>query len=197
MNILKQLEKLVDANNGLITTAQVSRAGIPREYIARLIQANKLYQLDRGIYIAPDGWEDEMFVLQSKYQKGIFSHETALFLHGFSERTPNMFVMTFPHGYNSKALRNENVKIKMAVKNIFGLGIEKCKTICGNLVATYDLEKTLCDVVKGNHRCDIQIVNQAMKQYASYKGRNLSKLFEYAEVLRVKKKILNYMEVLL
>jgi len=197
MDILKQLEKLVDANNGLITTAQISHAGISREYIARLVRMNRLYKLDRGIYISPDAWEDEMFVLQSKYQKGVFSHETALFLHGFSDRTPNTFVMTFPHGYNSKTLRNENVKIKMAVKKIYVLGIEKCKNTFGNLVATYSLEKTLCDVVKGNNRCDIQIVNQAMKKYSNYKDRNLSKLLEYAEVLRVKKKILNYMEILL
>ena len=197
MKILEQLEKLVNANNGLITTAQISHAGIPREYIARLVRANRLYKLNRGIYISPDAWEDEMLVLQSKYQKGVFSHETALFLHGFSERTPNIFVMTFPHGYNSKTLRSENVTIKMAVKKTYNLGIEKRKTIFGNLVATYNLEKTLCDVVKGNNRCDIQIVNYAMKQYADYRGRNISKLIEYAEVLRVKKKILNYMQVLL
>ncbi len=197
MEILKQLKKMINKNNGLITTAQVSHAGIPREYLSRLVQAKQLYKLARGIYLLPDAWEDEMLVLQSKYPKGIFSHETALFLHGFSDRTPNTYVMTFPRGYHSKAFKKENFKVKTAIKKVYGLGIEKSKTIFGNLVATYDLEKTLCDVTKGNNACDIQIVSQAMKKYSKYKGRNLSKLLEYAEILRVKKKIINYMEILL
>jgi predicted transcriptional regulator of viral defense system len=197
MEILKQLEKMINKNNGLITTAQVSHAGIPREYLSRLVQAKRLYKLDRGIYLSPEAWEDEMLVLQSKYQKGIFSHETALFLHGFSDRTPNTFFMTFPRGYHSAALKNEKLKVKTSIKKVYHLGIEKSKTIFGNFVSTYDLEKTLCDVVKGNNTCDIQIVSQAMKKYSEYKGRNLSKLLEYAEIMRVKKKILNYMEILL
>jgi hypothetical protein len=51
--------------------------------------------------------------------------------------------------------------------------------------------------VRGNNTCDIQIVNPAMKRYAQSKKKDIQKLTEYAGKLRVKPKILNYMEVLL
>ena len=61
----------------------------------------------------------------------------------------------------------------------------------------YDVERTLCDIVKGNNTCDIRVVNQAMKQFANMPGKNIPKLFGYAGKVRVKFKILNYMEDLL
>ena len=58
-------------------------------------------------------------------------------------------------------------------------------------------DRTLCDIVRGNNTCDIQIVNQAMKYYAESKGKDIQKLTGYAKKLRVKPKIQNYMEILL
>lgn len=60
----------------------------------------------------------------------------------------------------------------------------------------YDLERTLCDIVRGSGS-DIQVVNEAMKRYAASKEKNIHKLMKYAEQLRVGPKILRYMEVLL
>ena len=64
------------------------------------------------------------------------------------------------------------------------------------VVLIYNLERTLCDIVRGSGS-DIQIVNGAMKRYAASKEKDIHKLMKYAEQLRVKPKILHYMEVLL
>ncbi len=44
---------------------------------------------------------------------------------------------------------------------------------------------------------DIQIVGEAMKRYAASKDKNIHRLMQYADQLRVKPKVLRYMEVLL
>lgn len=67
----------------------------------------------------------------------------------------------------------------------------------GRKIKVYDLEKSLCDVVRGNENFGIEIVNHAMKRYAKDKNRNLRRLMDYAKLLKVEKKIKNYMEVLL
>ena len=83
------------------------------------------------------------------------------------------------------------------MQDLYELGVTTGLSPCGNPIRLYDVERTLCDIVKGNNTCDIQIVNQAMKQYAKMPGKNITKLFDYAAKVRVKPKILNYMEVLL
>lgn len=197
MDNLDKITKLIEENNGMITSSILTKERIPRHYLKKLVDAGVIMKVDRGIYCKVDMWEDEMYALQSKYTKGIFSHETALYIHGFTDRTPIKYVMTFPSTYNVKSLKQENVRSKKAIKDIYELGVTYSISPCGNKIKIYDLEKTLCDIVRGNNTCDIQIVNAAMKQYAASNKKDISKLMDYAEKLRVKNKIYNYMEVLL
>jgi hypothetical protein len=64
-------------------------------------------------------------------------------------------------------------------------------------VRAYDLERTLCDVVRGRRVVDAQVVNPAMKQYARSSEKDVQKLLGYARALGVEKKVRNYLEVLL
>ncbi|MBU3106961.1 type IV toxin-antitoxin system AbiEi family antitoxin domain-containing protein [Clostridium gasigenes] len=197
MNNTEKIINLINENNGIITSTQLTEAKIPRLYLKKFMDENIIVRIDRGIYGKPDIWEDEMYILQYKYSKGVFSHETALYIHGFTDRTPMEYIMTFPEGYNGKSLKSENVKVKKSIYGIYELGIVEKISPCRNKIRIYDLERTLCDILRGNNNCDIQIINQAMKKYASYKGRDISKLMDYAEILKVKSKVANYMEVLL
>ena len=52
----------------------------------------------------------------------------------------------------------------------------------------------LCDILRGNGS-DIQIVSAAMKRYATSKDKDIHKLMQYAEQLRVKPKVLRYLFV--
>ena len=76
------------------------------------------------------------------------------------------------------------------------MGIIEIESPCGNPVRVYELEKTLCDIVRGSGS-DIQVVGTAMKKYAVSQDRNPHRLMCYAKLLHVKTKVLRYMEVLL
>ena len=188
---------MIKENNGFITSTQITDAGIARRILGELVDASKLYRVERGIYALPDTWEDEMYFLQYRFSKGVYSNGTALYLHGISDRTPIAYTMTFPSGYNAQGVKKSGVVVKFAVPDIYELGIIEMPSPCGNMIKAYDIERTLCDIVKGNNACEIGIVNQAMKTYVASHEKNMSKLIEYAERLRVKPKILRYMEVLL
>jgi len=197
MKHIDKIQEALEQNNGVITASQVTAANIPRHYLKKMLDMKLLVKIDRGIYSKPEIWEDEMYVMQYKYSRGVFSHETALYIHGLTDRTPLKYIMTFPYGYHVKSLKQENVIIKKSVQDLYELGLTTGISPCGNPIRLYDVERTLCDIVKGNNTCDIQIVNQAMKKYAKMPGKNIPKLFDYAAKVRVKPKILNYMEVLL
>jgi hypothetical protein len=118
-------------------------------------------------------------------------------MHGLSDRTPHIYTMTFPHGYGAGHLKNSGVTAKFIQPALYDLGVTEMPSPCGNPLRVYNKERTLCDIVKGKNGCDIQIINQAMKAYADSTGKDMSKLIGYAEKLRVRPKILRYMEVLL
>ena len=64
------------------------------------------------------------------------------------------------------------------------------------MIKVYDLERTLCDCLKGQGT-DVQIINPAMRKYVFSSDINILKLIKYSEQLHVKGKISKYLEVLL
>lgn len=191
------IQQILKNNNGIVTTTQVTEAGIPRRCLSAMVESGAIYRVDRGIYALPEVWEDELFFMQYRFSKGVFSHETALYLHGMTDRTPIRYTMTFPFGYNTGSVKKQGIIAKLSTEVNYELGIITMSSPSGNPVKVYDIEHTLCDIVKVRHRADIQVINQAMKTYASAKNKDIAKLMNYADRLRVKHKVLKYMEVLL
>ena len=197
MSPKEKLEELLEASqDGTITATQVTEAGLHRSILQELVRDGEIYRYGRGLYVRKCAWEDDFSLLQRKYGRGIYSHDTALYLLGYSDRTPAKYTMTFPKGYNAPSLKQENLIIKRAVPENYEIGRIEIKSPSGNPICAYDLERTLCDILRGSGG-DIQIVGEAMKRYAASKDRNIHKLMQYADQLRVKPKVLRYMEVLL
>ncbi|MBC7959242.1 MAG: type IV toxin-antitoxin system AbiEi family antitoxin domain-containing protein [Vallitaleaceae bacterium] len=180
-----------------VTPIQITEAGIPRRCLSEMTTSGIIYKVDRGIYALPEVWEDELYFMQYRFSKGIFSHETALYLHAMTDRTPITYTMTFPQGYNTSSVRRQGVTAKLSIIEYYELGLTEVSSPCKNPLRVYDTERTLCDMVKIKHSGDIQVINQAMKIYAASKSKDIAKLVSYAEKLRVSPKILTYMEVLL
>ena len=76
----EKIIKMAKENNGTVTTAMVVAAGISRGNIKYLVDKGMIEKSARGVYILPGIWDDEIFNLQSRFKRGIYSHETALFL---------------------------------------------------------------------------------------------------------------------
>lgn len=191
------IQQIANNNNGIVTATQVTEAGIPRRCLSAMVESGAIHRVERGIYTLPDNWEDEMYFMQHRFSKGIYSHETALYLHNMIDRTPIRYTMTFPFGYNTGSVKKQGIIAKLSTEETYELGIITMPSPSGNSVKVYDIERTLCDIVKARHRADIQVINQAMKAYASSKNKDIEKLMNYANRFRVKLKILKYMEVLL
>lgn len=189
-------ELLESSPDGIITTQQVTAAGLHRSILRELVESGEIYRFGRGLYMRSNVWEDDYYMLQLNYGRGIYSHDTALYLLGYSDRPPSQYIMTFPKGCNSSSLKQENINIKRVVPENYSFGVIELKSPYGNPIRAYNLERTLCDILRGSGS-DVQIVGAAMKKYATSKEKDIHKLIQYAEQLRVKPKVLRYMEVLL
>ncbi|MEA4807626.1 hypothetical protein LNN31_06170 [Acetobacterium wieringae] len=67
----------------------------------------------------------------------------------------------------------------------------------GKSVPMYNRERTVCDFFKYSARIGNDLALEVLKNYMAGKEKNLSRLFEYAVKLRVKKYIKPYVEALL
>jgi len=197
MTIPAELLNLLNTNKGIITNKQAAEIGISRERLRLLANAGDLDHAAAGVYISPDALPDKMYIEQIRKPKIIFSHETALFLHDLTDRDPLKYSVTVPQGYNTSVLSSNGFDVFTVKRELYELGVVPTKTIFGNTVRTYSLERTICDCVRSRNKMDIALVTDALKRYSRRKDKNLHLLMEYAELFRVTKPLRNYMEVLL
>ena len=105
--------------------------------------------------------------------------------------------MTVPVGYSGSLSKDKNVQLHYVKKEYLELGLTTVESPFGMKLRTYDLERTICDIVKYRNHMDKEIFTKALKWYAERKDKNLLKLMKYAKKLNIDKKVLEYMEVLL
>lgn len=191
------INEFLKRNNGQLTSEEAKRLKIPSITLTRLVKNGRLERIGRGVYIDPAIFGDDMFAIQYRFKRGIFYKDTSLFLHGMIDRTPDTYEMNFPSNYNSIALKEYPVKVHRQVDPYYSMGIEEIESPGQHLIKTYNIERTLCDIVQTRDPSDPETINQAMNSYVKMKSKNLGLLNEYAKKLNVQGKIQTYMEVLL
>ena len=192
-----KIRGLLKEQNGVLSASDLSHLGIPRTYLAILEKNGEIERISRGIYTTAGKTADEMAVLQMRFRGAIFSHETALYLLDLMDRTPLFYSVTVPSGFNATTLKASGVKVYFVQRNLYPLGLIALKSPYGNNIKTFNMERTICDVVRSRNQIDIQFVNQALKRYVEKRGRNLNRLWDYAAQFRIQKIMREYIEVLL
>ena len=121
---------------------------------------------------------------------------TALYLYGLSNRVPIKYDITINAGYNGSLQKNNKVNLFYTKKELLYLGVTNYKLESGNYIKVYDLDKTICDIIKNKNRFDIEIYNKAIRNYFYSKNKNILKLYEYAKKMNIYNKVRNTFEVL-
>ena len=181
--------------NGYLTTKDVNDNNIPRFYLTKLIKEDKIERVSRGVYIKKNELVDEFVILQSKSKNAIYSNTTALYLHGFSNRIPIKYDITINNGYNGSLQKEDDVNLFYTKRELLELGVINYKLDSGNIIRVYDLDKTICDIIKNKKKIDAEIYNKAIREYFYSKKKNTLKLYEYAKKMNIYNKVRDTFEV--
>ncbi|MGN0693294.1 MAG: abortive phage infection protein [Lentihominibacter sp.] len=191
------MDSIVEQNNGYLLTSLVQDAGVSRTYMLKYVKDREMEQLERGIYILPSIWPDSLYVLQIKNKGAVFSNETALYLHGLMENEPSKTCVSVKRGYNATHLIKRGVKTYYVKEELFDVGVIEIETPFGNNVRVYDIDRTICDMVRRKKETDIQVFQTALTEYMSGSKKNVHRLMAFAKLLGIEDKIRNYTEVML
>ncbi|RKM63315.1 abortive infection protein [Butyrivibrio sp. XB500-5] len=191
------LKSLFELHDGVITAKELAEAGFTRTLLYICLLNGWLIKESHGRYVLADNQPDEFRMIQNRSEKLIFSHGTALYLHGLSDRVPHELDITVPQGDNVSRIKRDydNTRFHYCKKEIWGLGITEATTPQGYTVKIYDHERCICDLIKDKKSVDTQIYSQAMREYFSGKC-NPRKIVKYAREFNIEEKVRTYMEVL-
>lgn len=194
--MINKILKIMKKNNEIITPSQLEKKGISRVYLSRMEREGIIEKIDRGIYVTKDFKYDEYYLFQLKYPKAVFSYNTALYFYEMTERTPIKMDVTVYREYNPHRFK-DFINVHKISKELYNLGVTEKRSPQGMKVKTYNLERTVCDIIKDKDSIDIEIRNKAIKKAIKSKEFNASKMFEYAKKMNIYDKVKNYMEAII
>lgn len=197
MDYMTELTAIAKSHGGIIKTKIAAQHGISKAMLSKLCKENKIQRIVKGQYILPNDMQDELLAISNRSEKVIFSHETALYLHGISDRTPFEHTVTAPSGCIPSAAIKSECKVYFIKPELFELGKTTMKTSAGNDVTAYDLERTVCDIIRSRNKLGTETFLAALKLYATNPKKDLNKLNSYAKKMRVSNILRQYLEVLL
>ena len=186
----------MDAQGGMLTAADMRQLGYSRGMLQVYARAGLLERYSCGVYVRPHFIVDDMFYLQRKFPLLIYSHESALYLNGLSERTPFKQSVTIPSSSTLPRSVSQSCTCFYIKSELHKLGLSERQTPHGNTVRCYNAERSICDILRSRSRMDVETLTAALKNYFLSKQPRLNRLAEYATRLGVLNKLTPYLEVL-
>lgn len=183
----KEFELYVKSENGILLYSDMISLGLGRYHIKELEKDGTIEKVERGIYCHKDYTSDTMKIYQKMNNKMIYSNETALYLHDLVDRYPMVYTATTISGYHLR--EKENLKLYYVKEELWDIGKMEIKDPWGNMLYVYDMERTICDIIKNQKKIELQVYLQAIKNYFQKKDKNLRKLARYAKKMGIQDKV--------
>lgn len=195
----KQINK-IKSPSGYILKKDLIENNIKLEDVDFFVGQNELLEEHFGYFI---GWEnpDYQAYIQSQIPTSIFCLETALIFHKMSDRFFDEIFVAVNQPTSIKKYRKQFKKLWMVVyykdKQKYELGITRVKTENNKYVYVYDVERTICDILKYRKKMDTEVFREAVREYfQNANNSSISKILKYAKILGVEEKVRLCMEVL-
>lgn len=151
------------AQEGFFSAAQAKDAGCSQQLLGRYLATGKIERVQRALYRIvhfPKGENDDLIALWlwSK-NEGVFSHETALFLHDLSDALPTRAHLTLPRAWTRR-----EIKIAPRVTVYYDDLPDEDRTWHGPVPVT-SVRRTIADCLHAN--VSAELVAQASAQAAA------------------------------
>ncbi len=165
---LERIRKLLKDQQGTLLTSDPAKFNIPKIYLSILEHNREIERVSRGIYRLVASIDDEMFNFQVRYKSSIFSHETALYLHDLTDRTPLSYSISIPIGYHSISLNEGGHKIFYVNRELFALpGI--IQVVCLDSISQPE-RRSMCSILPMSHHITGLLGSQADKSIRTMSG---------------------------
>ena len=174
---------------GMMRTQQLEKEKIFYKTRQMLIEQGCIEKVRTGYYqwVDHDDFSEAGTVIRL-FPDAILCMDTALRYYGYSDRTPIEWHLAVSKDSGKSRFKISNPKVKPYYMEpaILELGLTK-GDIDGHKVHIYDKDRMICDCLRYRNKMDKEIFNKAIQRYIADPEKNITKLLEYAEPLRMVK----------
>ena len=170
--------------------------GFYNQKLQKLIRDGTIEQIRRGYYqLIDENSFSDVRIITSLFPDGVLCMESALDYYGYTERTPDSWLIAVDEKTSRTRFRIAYPAISphFVASSKFNIGISQGE-IEGTEIRVYDRERTICDCLTHRNKMDAEVFNDAIRNYLNDANRKESVLAAYAPKLRVERKVMEILE---
>ena len=189
MRNFQEYKKIFEGYGNIMRAKELQENKIFYRSLQTLIQQGYVEKLRYGYY----KWVNhndfsEVSIIVGLFPDAILCMDTALRYYGYSDRTPGEWHLAVSKDSGKSRFKIDYpfVKPYYFEPTLLELGLTQGE-MDGHPVKIYDKDRLICDCLRYRNKMDKEIFNKAIQNYIADPNKNVPKLLEYGEALRVKK----------
>lgn len=192
------VENIVANDQMVISIDELKEKGLTLYKINQLVNQGVLRKLNKKFYenTGYQGEVSDFYYAYAYVPAGVICLMSAAVYYNLTTYRPEAVNIAIERKARVSTLPNwPEVDLYYYTDGRFELGIETI-TAGKNQFRIYDIEKTVVDIVFYREKVGIEEMKEILTNYLKRKDRNLNRLIRYAELMKCKDIMKNYLEVL-
>lgn len=178
-----------------ISSASIKEKGRTAYYkMLESVRDGELIQVRRGVYANIDQLSGNMIDIESVVPGGILCLWSAWNIHGLTTSIPQAFHIAIKRDRKVTVPSFPKIELHSLTESIFEVGSTQM-AMDGYSFRIYDVERCVCDAVKYRNKVGMDVCSEIINAYLERQDRNISKLMDYARLLRVANTLEKYLQV--
>jgi predicted transcriptional regulator of viral defense system len=191
-----RIENLFMEHEGVVPTGTLMKNGINHYQINQLLKENVILKLKHGVYKWKNEDENEWADLTHLVPYGVLCTLTTALYYELTTFVSSDYHIAIPKKAKIILPNYPPIKLYYWEATAFNLGVTE-SDIQQTTIKMYDIEKTVCDIIRFRNKIGTDIAKEVLKNYLKRPDRNIAKLNEYAKKLNISTVLSNFLTILL
>lgn len=195
VNMKRQIEEiktLAKQEHGLFRTTDLKRLGLTAYDIRKLLEKDIIERVKHGYYSLASTHEQrsDAEIIARLFPGGVLCMVTALFYHGYSDRTPLEWDIAISKDVSKSRFKLDYpyVRPHYMEAHLLTFGITSA-TYGDTILKIFDKDRLICECIFFESKIDRETYNKAIQGYVADPEKNIANLLQYAEKRRILKKV--------
>ena len=181
------IKEYISQNGGYISSAEAKEKALYNQLLYE-VGKGTIVRVRQGIYALNEGLAKPMIDVERLVPGGVLCAYSAWSHYGLTTQIPITYCIAIERSRRVALAEYPPIELFFLSKSVFELGVSEA-VIEGFQVKIYDMEKSVCDAVKYRNRIGIDVSSEILRNYLSRKDRDITRLYAYANAMRLGKRM--------
>lgn len=183
------------STNRFTSSSMVKEEGRTAYYkLLESVRGGDTVRIKRGVYATTEQLADMMTDVEAIVPGGVLCLFSAWNVHGLTTSLPQAYHVAVKRGRKVTLPTFPKVELHHITDTMFDIGIEE-QFVSGYRIHIYNKERCVCDAVKYRNKVGMDVCSEVVNSYISRLDRNLTLLMDYAEKLRIRRILEQYIAI--